>query len=291
MTKGEFELDKMSEYASKIAVGVVSAIVIGTVIIAGFYYLPQISNKSTSTTTLEAGTTSTISSVGGATTTNFGGGGGTTTVIMCCVSTNQSQTGTYYFSSIPQNFTTGGYSFGTSYEGMHSGSGGNGSTIVYLGQYVVFYVSNSGMTQSVTFSWSPNQNLSDSIPEPSSAELFDGNVVFGTFLNSTGSFVIITVQTMLPTSTSIGTGNQTTVTVTEEIIQESIYTQRACVEQLGVTNTTTYITPSNTAAEANNNTVTVTEVQFTNSTSTTTISPPSFITTVVNGTTLTQACG
>ena len=131
------------------------------------------------------------------------------TTIIC--SLNQMENATYYFSSIPQNFTIGEYSFGTSYEGMHSGSGGNGSTIVYLGQYVVFYVSNSGMAQSVTFSWSPNQNLSDSIPEPSSAELFDGNVVFGTFLNSSGSYVKITVQpTVVSTSTILSTTDSTT---------------------------------------------------------------------------------
>ena len=51
----------MSEYASKIAVGVVVAVIIGSVILAGFYFLPQ-NGKSTSGTTLSSGgVTTTVS--------------------------------------------------------------------------------------------------------------------------------------------------------------------------------------------------------------------------------------
>jgi hypothetical protein len=161
----------MSEYSRKIAVGAVVAVIIGTLIVAGFYYLPQIVKyTSVTTTTIGAGTT--------------------------------------------------------------------------------FITNTSGGTSQM------------------------GTVITGT-TNRTQTGVI---------------GNQTTVTVTEEIIQQFIYTQRACTEQLGITNTTTYITPSITASQTNNNTVTVTEIEFTNTT-TTTISSPSFITTTMNGTTVTEACG
>lgn len=102
------------------------------------------------------------------------------------------------FSSIPPNFTLGEYSFGFSIEGMHSGptSASNGTTsiIEYLGDYATFYISNSSTTESTTFSWSPNVNMSTTLPEPPAASLFNGNVVLNFNVNATGSFVTIAVE-------------------------------------------------------------------------------------------------
>ena len=119
---------------------------------------------------------------------------------------------TWPFSGIPENFTLGVYSFGVSFQGMHNGPtlGGNGSTttmMVYLGNYATLYVSNSSETESVMFSWSPNANQYQTIPDPSSATLFNGKVAMNCFANTTGSYVTISVVTI-----SVGTPVQETTT-------------------------------------------------------------------------------
>ena len=68
----------MSEYAGKIAVGVVSAVIIGAVIIAGFYYLPQPNKSTTSGTTLGGGTNTVV--------------GGTTTIVGTITGSGTTQT-------------------------------------------------------------------------------------------------------------------------------------------------------------------------------------------------------
>ena len=52
----------LSEYTSKIAIGAIVAVLIGSIILAGFYYIPQIS-KSSSITTVTGGSITTTSSV------------------------------------------------------------------------------------------------------------------------------------------------------------------------------------------------------------------------------------
>jgi hypothetical protein len=122
---------------------------------------------------------------------------------------------TFAFANIPQNFTLGAYSFGVSFQGMHTGSilGSNGSTtsqLVYLGDYVTFYVSNSTTTESVIFSWAPSVNISKTVPNPTTVQLFDGSVVMNCFENSTGSYVTIIART------SFGTTIQATTTVSTQ---------------------------------------------------------------------------
>ena len=133
--------------------------------------------------------------------------------------TLNSSTVTYAFAHIPQNFTLGGYYFGTSFQGMHQGSslGSNGSTtstLEYLGSYLSFYVSTFSTTNFLTFSWSPNANISDSLPEPSYASLFDGDVYLNSFLNQTGSYIAITVYASVPVQITATTTTETSTICT-----------------------------------------------------------------------------
>jgi hypothetical protein len=81
--------------------------------------------------------------------------------------------------------------------------------------------------------------------------------------------------------------NPRTATVTEEIIQETIYSQEGCTDNIAVSNSTAYLIPSLLSSQTF---ATVTVTQMSSTFSTTSVSPPPIETRVVNGTTLTELC-
>lgn len=105
------------------------------------------------------------------------------------------------------------------------------------------------------------------------------------------------VTTVAPTTTTVTKimVSPTTLTPDEtatekwQIVQESLYLLRACTVTLEVTTFQMMFFP--TILNTGNYVIVMVTTTISDYKTTTTISPPSIVTTVVNGTTFTQACG
>lgn len=93
---------------------------------------------------------------------------------------------------------------------------------------------------------------------------------------------VIAYFQVLPTSQT----NSRTITVTNQVVEENVLALRACAMNYSVSITTYIVSPSGPTGV-----IFFTTTQYLNYTTTTTIAPPSYVRTIVNGTTITQACG
>jgi len=96
------------------------------------------------------------------------------------------------------------------------------------------------------------------------------------------TFSVIAYFQVLPTSQT----NRRTITVTNQVVEENVYAVRACTMNHFVSTTIYIMIPSGPTGV-----IFFTTTQYLNYTTTTTIAPPSYVTTIMNGTTITQACG